>query len=81
MTGTLSWFKSSYSNDSGGQCLEAAHDWLRSSYSGSSGGDCLEAVAGPRLVHVRDSKAPDGAVLTVSASAWAAFLAGPATRA
>ncbi|WP_037676873.1 DUF397 domain-containing protein [Streptomyces griseus] len=26
MTGTLRWFKSSYSNASGGECLEAAHD-------------------------------------------------------
>lgn len=26
MTGTLRWYKSSYSSDSGGECLEAAHD-------------------------------------------------------
>ncbi|MFI1728775.1 DUF397 domain-containing protein [Streptomyces acidicola] len=26
MTGTLRWFKSSYSSDSGGECLEVAHD-------------------------------------------------------
>ncbi|MGV9563166.1 DUF397 domain-containing protein [Streptomyces sp. NPDC003480] len=26
MSSTLRWFKSSYSNDSGGQCLEVAHN-------------------------------------------------------
>ncbi|MEW2396452.1 DUF397 domain-containing protein [Streptomyces sp. NPDC046862] len=26
MIGTLRWFKSSYSNASGGECLEVAHD-------------------------------------------------------
>ena len=26
MTGTLRWFKSSYSSSTGGECLEAAHD-------------------------------------------------------
>lgn len=55
--------------------------WFKSSYSGSSGGDCLEAAAGSRVVHLRDSKAPERAVLTVSAAAWAAFLEGPAARA
>ncbi|MPY62377.1 DUF397 domain-containing protein [Streptomyces spongiae] len=26
MTSTLQWFKSSYSNSSGGECLEVAHE-------------------------------------------------------
>ncbi|WP_405880732.1 DUF397 domain-containing protein [Streptomyces sp. NBC_01136] len=26
MTSTLQWFKSSYSNDSGGECLEVAYE-------------------------------------------------------
>ena len=54
MTSSLRWFKSSYSNDSGGNCLEVA--------------PC------PHTIHIRDSKNPDGPVLTVSDESWAAFV-------
>ncbi|WP_043667359.1 DUF397 domain-containing protein [Streptomyces xylophagus] len=57
MTSTLQWFKSSYSNDSGGECVEIA--------------TC------PHTIHIRDSKNPGGAVVTVSDVAWSAFLATP----
>jgi hypothetical protein len=43
-TADLTWFKSSYSGDAGGQCLEVALEWRKSSYSGDAGGDCLEAA-------------------------------------
>ncbi|MCZ0211237.1 DUF397 domain-containing protein, partial [Streptomyces sp. UMAF16] len=52
----LQWFKSTYSGDEGGQCLEVALSWHKSSYSGSEGGQCLEVAASPRAVHIRDSK-------------------------
>ncbi|WP_336050108.1 DUF397 domain-containing protein [Streptomyces sp. CA2R101] len=71
----LSWFKSSYSASEGGNCIEVAYDWRKSSYSGSEGGDCVEVATCPHAVHVRDSKDPDGPALTLSAPAWAAFLA------
>ncbi|MET7567654.1 DUF397 domain-containing protein [Streptomyces sp. NPDC005492] len=74
MTSTLRWFKSSYSNDSGGDCLEVAYDWRKSSYSNDSGGQCLEVAACPTALHIRDSKMTDGPTLTVSGEAWAAFL-------
>lgn len=45
--------------------------WFKSSYSG---GECVEVTAGARAVHVRDSKAADGPVLTPSPSAWAGFV-------
>jgi hypothetical protein len=50
--------------------------WFKSSYSSSTGGECLEAaiLSGTDAVHIRDSKNADGPVLTVSGSAWAAFL-------
>jgi Domain of unknown function (DUF397) len=50
--------------------------WRTSSYSGSNGGTCVE-VAGnlPGVVAVRDSKDPDGPVLTFSRADWAAFVA------
>ncbi|MFF7330291.1 DUF397 domain-containing protein [Streptomyces sp. NPDC008150] len=74
MSSVRRWIRSSYSDSSGGNCLEAAHDWLRSSYSNDSGGNCLEAAADHPVVHLRDSKAPDRATVTVSATAWTAFL-------
>ncbi|WP_405971621.1 DUF397 domain-containing protein [Streptomyces sp. NBC_00988] len=43
-TADLAWFKSSYSGDAGGQCLEVALEWRKSSYSGDAGGDCLEVA-------------------------------------
>ncbi|PYC76762.1 DUF397 domain-containing protein [Streptomyces tateyamensis] len=49
--------------------------WFKSSYS-SNGGECVEvAVNLSALVPLRDSKDPDGPALTVTAGAWAAFLA------
>ncbi|MEU3064873.1 DUF397 domain-containing protein [Streptomyces subrutilus] len=44
MSTPLKWFKSSYSSDQGGQCLEMAIDWRKSTYSGSEGGQCLEVA-------------------------------------
>ncbi|MCC0578037.1 Scr1 family TA system antitoxin-like transcriptional regulator [Streptomyces californicus] len=44
MSTGLNWFKSSYSGDEGGACLEVAYDWRKSSYSGSDGGQCLEVA-------------------------------------
>jgi hypothetical protein len=45
MTHDLAWFKSSYSGDAGGNCLEVAYEWRKSSYSGDAGGDCVEVAA------------------------------------
>src|SRR5437870_4612379 len=44
MSTRLKWFKSSYSSEDGGDCVEIAFDWRKSSYSGSQGGDCLEVA-------------------------------------
>ncbi|MEU5341743.1 DUF397 domain-containing protein [Streptomyces sp. NPDC020766] len=41
----LTWFKSSYSDNTGGDCVEAAFTWRKSSYSDSGGGECVEAAA------------------------------------
>ncbi|MFE9171335.1 DUF397 domain-containing protein [Streptomyces kebangsaanensis] len=48
--------------------------WFKSSYSGTEGGDCVEVATGTTSVHVRDSKAIAGPVLTVSREAWAGFV-------
>ncbi|MFJ4315742.1 DUF397 domain-containing protein [Streptomyces lavendulae] len=74
------WRKSSYSGDTGGQCIECAPlgtaAWRKSSYSGDTGGECVEIAAQPRLVAVRDSKNPEGPAFTVSPSAFAVFVRG-----
>jgi hypothetical protein len=75
MSTALEWFKSSYSGEEGGACLEVAYDWRKSSYSGSEGGECVEVATHPAAVHIRDSKNPDGPMLTLTPSTWAAFTA------
>ncbi|MFD9728023.1 DUF397 domain-containing protein [Streptomyces sp. NPDC059072] len=69
------WHKSSYSDGSGGSCVEMA-TWRKSTYSDASGGNCLEVADGQsNIVPVRDSKVPNGPHLTFAAPAWAAFVA------
>ncbi|MFE3142430.1 DUF397 domain-containing protein [Streptomyces scopuliridis] len=65
MSTALQWFKSSYSTEQGGACLEVAYDWRKSSHSTDEGD----------AVHVRDSKNPTGPTLTLAPTAWAAFTA------
>ncbi|MGW3331659.1 DUF397 domain-containing protein [Streptomyces rubiginosohelvolus] len=74
MSSTLRWFKSSYSSESGGDCIEVAIDWRTSSYSSDSGGNCVEVAACPHSVHVRDSKVSGGPVFAVAPDAWSAFV-------
>lgn len=74
MTSNLRWFKSSYSNASGGNCVEVAFDWHKSSYSNPSGGECVEVATCPHEVHVRDSKVTDGPTFSVTPAAWTTFL-------
>lgn len=89
---TAVWRKSSYSNGTGGDCVEVAEAfpgaalWRKSSYSNGSGGDCVEVADGlVGIVPVRDSKVPHGPVLTVTAPAWTSFVSAlttdPALRA
>lgn len=53
----------------------AGAKWRKSTRSGSNGGDCVEVADKlPGLVAVRDSKDPDGPVLTFSHAAWTIFV-------
>ncbi|WP_418957755.1 DUF397 domain-containing protein [Streptomyces tritici] len=73
---TAVWIKSSYSDGSGGNCVEVA-TWRKSSYSDGTGGNCLEVSDDrPGVVPVRDSKDPHGPKLVFRAAAWAAFVGG-----
>ncbi|MDF9871735.1 MULTISPECIES: DUF397 domain-containing protein [Streptomyces] len=75
MSTAREWFKSSYSSEQGGACLEVAYDWRKSSYSSDEGGACLEVAAHPSAIHVRDSKNPAGPTFTVAPTAWSTFAA------
>ncbi|MCF3962197.1 DUF397 domain-containing protein [Streptomyces fuscigenes] len=74
MTSRLRWSKSSYSSDSGGQCVEVALAWRTSSHSDGEGGQCVEVATCPEAVHVRDSKDVGRGSFTVASGAWSAFL-------
>lgn len=74
------WRKSSYSGDTGGQCVECAPlgsaAWRKSSYSGDTGGDCVEVADLTPHIAVRDSKNPPAGILTLSPAAFSAFVRG-----
>ncbi|GAB2683023.1 DUF397 domain-containing protein [Saccharopolyspora gloriosae] len=72
---TLRWRRSSrsanYTN-----CVESAHlDWRKSSRS-TNYTNCVEVAHTGHAVAARNSKAPDGGVLLVSADSWSSFLGG-----
>ncbi|MFI5862377.1 DUF397 domain-containing protein [Streptomyces sp. NPDC051546] len=72
------WRKSSYSSDTGGDCVECAPlgaaAWRKASYSGDTGGECVEIAPQPCRIAVRDSKVPDGPTFTVAPAAFAEFV-------
>lgn len=63
--------KSSYSTTNG-TCVEVA--FQQSSFCGN--GACVEVARPPGEVLVRDSKNPDGPVLTFTPDEWSAFVLG-----
>ncbi|MFD9032069.1 DUF397 domain-containing protein [Streptomyces sp. NPDC059567] len=74
MSTDLNWFKSSYSSEQGGNCVEVAISWTKSSYSSGQGGDCVEGAACPHTVHVRDSKDLTRPSFALSPTAWSTFV-------
>ncbi|MFD5566848.1 DUF397 domain-containing protein [Streptomyces cadmiisoli] len=72
------WRKSSYSGDTGGQCIECAPlgtaTWRKSSCSGDTGGECVEVADLVPHIAVRDSKNPAHGTLTVTVEAFTAFV-------
>ncbi|MEV8104135.1 MULTISPECIES: DUF397 domain-containing protein [unclassified Streptomyces] len=70
----LRWFKSSYSGDEGGTCVEVAYNWRKSNHSSGEGGNCIEVASCAAAVHIRDSKNVQGPRLDVAPGAWAAFV-------
>lgn len=54
--------------------LYPASAWRKSSHSQPNGGECLEVADGYADIPVRDSKDPQGPVLTFGAETWSSFL-------
>ena len=50
-----------------------APQWRKSSHSSGTGGQCVEVAALSPSVAVRDSKDPDGPMLSFDAATWASF--------
>ena len=49
--------------------------WHKSTRSNGSGGNCVEVARNiPGIVAVRDSKNPDGPVLTLESGGWRKFI-------
>lgn len=53
----------------------AGPTWFKSSYSGSGTTECVEAAHLADATAVRDSKNPDGPMLTFGRVTWTGFLA------
>ncbi|MER7683659.1 DUF397 domain-containing protein [Streptomyces sp. NPDC097610] len=60
-TTELAWFKSSYSTNEGGACLEIATP-------------TTTPTTTPSTIHIRDSKNLTGPTLTITPTSWTAFL-------
>ncbi|QDY77324.1 DUF397 domain-containing protein [Streptomyces qinzhouensis] len=73
LTLVSTWFKSSYSDGTGNNCVEVA--WFKSSYSGGTGNDCVEVADLATHIGIRDSKVKGGPALHVPTGAWSSFVA------
>ncbi|MFH8405889.1 DUF397 domain-containing protein [Streptomyces sp. NPDC018019] len=78
----IRWRKSSFSSDTGGDCVECAPlgaaRWRKSTHSADTGGSCVEIASTPTLIAIRDSKNPAGPALTLPPAAFAAFVSAVA---
>jgi hypothetical protein len=67
---SVTWRKSSHSDEAGGQCVELADltsaTWRKSSHSDEEGGQCVELADLTAAVGIRDSKDPHGPHLSFS---------------
>lgn len=71
------WRKSSRSNSTGGDCVEARSTtpWRKSSRSNSAGGECVEARTLTGHFQVRDSKLGDSSpIFNLTGDDWQGFL-------
>ncbi|GAA3230325.1 DUF397 domain-containing protein [Actinocorallia longicatena] len=50
--------------------------WRKSTYSGSNANECVELADADGRVAARDSKHPDGTILTITRGGWNELLRG-----
>ncbi len=74
--GQWAWRKSSFSQgNTNSACVEVGQ-WRKSSFSeGNTNSACVEVGWASSVTAVRDSKNPDGGMLTIPETAWHAFRA------
>lgn len=72
---TAHWKTSSFTSHTG-ECVEAHATWHISTHSSSAPEPSCVEVAPGNTVRVRDTKDRERAMMTVSTSAWTAFLEG-----
>jgi hypothetical protein len=72
------WRKSSYSDNTGADCIElaalTAAEWRKSSHSTNTGADCVELASASGARAVRDSKNTPGPALIFDTTKFDAFL-------
>ncbi|WP_406058594.1 DUF397 domain-containing protein [Streptomyces sp. NBC_01077] len=56
------------------QPSESTRYWFKSSYSGGNTTECVECAYAATGAFVRDSKRPEGPMLTLKATAWQDFV-------
>jgi hypothetical protein len=68
------WRKSSFSEgNTNSSCVEVGQ-WRKSTFSqGNTNSSCVEVAWTAPVIALRDSKNPDGGMLTVPASGWHLF--------
>jgi hypothetical protein len=73
----IRWRKSSSSGNGANACVECAEldpTWRKSSFSGNGANECVECADLGCTHAVRDSKNPDGPILTIRSTAWRGLL-------
>ncbi|MYR59117.1 DUF397 domain-containing protein [Streptomyces sp. SID625] len=79
----ICWRKSSYSGNTGGDCIECAPlsgaNWHKSSFSGNTGGECVECAHLTAHIALRDGKNPAGGHFAVAPEVFSRFV-GAAAR-
>ncbi|MFI0469888.1 DUF397 domain-containing protein [Saccharopolyspora sp. 5N102] len=74
---TVTWQRSTRSQNGADNCVEIAHltpIWRRSSRSSGGSANCVEVASLIDATAVRDSKDPDGPALVFGAAAFGGFL-------
>jgi Domain of unknown function (DUF397) len=56
--------------------MSTSTPWIKATRSAGNGGECVEVRRVDETIQLRDSKDPDGPVLSFTGAEWDAFLDG-----